>query len=104
MMSGALQVAILDTLEGKLGLRGWRYVFLSQRSPDVLTISSWLFVINGVMTVLVGVAGFFMLPDYPNRPNPRAAWLTDEHVSLAGERLERHGRAEAKRITWESAK
>ena len=26
MMSGALQVAILNTLEGKLGLRGWRWV------------------------------------------------------------------------------
>jgi len=104
MMSGALQVAILDMLEGKLGLRGWRYVSSSQGGSGVLTTSSWLFVINGVMTVLVGAAGFFMLPDYPNRPNPRAVWLTDEHVSLASERLERHGRAEAKRITWESVK
>lgn len=26
MMSGALQVAILETLEGTWGLRGWRYV------------------------------------------------------------------------------
>ncbi|KAK4442376.1 major facilitator superfamily domain-containing protein [Podospora aff. communis PSN243] len=88
MMSGALQVAILNTLEGKLGLRGWR----------------WLFVINGIMTVLVGMAGVFMLPDYPNRPNLRAAWLTDDHITMAGERLERHGRDDAKQITWKSAK
>lgn len=26
MMSGALQVAILETLDGKFGLKGWRYV------------------------------------------------------------------------------
>ena len=70
----------------------------------MLTGFSWLFVINGVMTVLVGAAGFFILPDYPNNPNPRAAWLTDEHVAMASERLERHGRDEAKRITWKSAK
>ncbi|KAK3332892.1 MFS general substrate transporter [Cercophora scortea] len=88
MISGALQVAILETLDGSLGLRGWR----------------WLFVINGIITLLVGLAGYFMLPDYPNAPNPRAVWLTPEHVSMAAERLTRHGRADSKRITWASAK
>ncbi|KAK3381093.1 major facilitator superfamily domain-containing protein [Podospora didyma] len=88
MMSGALQVAILETLDGTLGLRGWR----------------WLFIINGIMTLFVGLAGFFMLPDYPNRPNPRAVWLTSEHARMATERLDRHGRADSKRITWTSAR
>ncbi|KAK4183189.1 putative transporter [Podospora australis] len=88
MMSGALQVAILDTLEGKLGLRGWR----------------WLFIINGVMTLVIGVAGFFMIPDYPKHPNPRAFWLTSDHASMATDRLDRHGRSDSKRITWASAK
>ena len=45
-----------------------------------------------------------MLPDYPKSPNPRATWLTDEHVNMASERLERHGRSDSKRITWASAK
>ncbi|KAK3315844.1 retrograde regulation protein 2 [Apodospora peruviana] len=88
MMSGALQVAILETLDGKFGLKGWR----------------WLFVINGVITLLVGLAGFFMIPDYPSLPNPRAVWLSDEHITMATERLERHGRADARRINWASAK
>ncbi|KAK3693168.1 MFS general substrate transporter [Podospora appendiculata] len=88
MISGALQVAILETLDGSLGLRGWR----------------WLFIINGVITLLVGLAGYFMLPDYPNAPNPRAAWLSPAHIAMAGERLSRHGRADAKRITWASAR
>ena len=64
----------------------------------------WLFIINGAITLLIGLAGFFMLPDYPNNPNPRAVWLTAEHIDMASERLERHGRADSKRITWESAK
>ncbi len=56
------------------------------------------------MTVVVGFAGFFMLPDYPNQPNPRAFWFTSEHAQMARERLERHDRAPAVRITWVGAK
>ncbi|KUI60970.1 putative transporter SEO1 [Cytospora mali] len=54
MLSGALQTAMLDTLDGHHGIAGWR----------------WLFIVNAIMTVVVGFAGFFMLPDYPSRPNP----------------------------------
>lgn len=88
MMSGALQTAVLNTLDGHHGIAGWR----------------WLFIINAIMTVAVGLAGFFMLPDYPSRPNPRAVWFTAEHSQLAQERLERHGRAGVKKITWSAAK
>ncbi|KAH8898921.1 major facilitator superfamily transporter [Thozetella sp. PMI_491] len=94
MMSGALQVAILNTLDGSHGLAGWR----SDTSPF------WLFVINAIMTVVVGFAGIFMLPDYPNKPNPRAFWFTSEHAEMARERLNRHGRAQATRITWAGAR
>ncbi|KAI1337605.1 major facilitator superfamily transporter [Xylariaceae sp. FL0016] len=88
MMSGALQVAILNTLQGHSGLAGWR----------------WLFVINAVMTVVVGLLGFVMLPDLPNRPNPRAFWFKPHHARLAMERLERHGRAEPRRMTLAGAR
>jgi len=88
MMSGALQVAITNTLEGHSGLAGWR----------------WLFVINAVITVVWGVLGFFMIPDLPNRPNPRAFWFRQEHADMAMERLARHGRAEPKRMTFAGVK
>ncbi|CAN8099689.1 unnamed protein product [Discula destructiva] len=88
MMSGALQTAILETVDGAHGIAGWR----------------WLFIINCAMTIVVGLAGFFMLPDYPSQPNPRAFWFTAEHARMAQERLERHGRAEVKKITWAAAK
>lgn len=51
MMSGALQAAIMRTMNGTHGLAGWR----------------WLFIINAIITVVWGMMGFFMLPDYPNR-------------------------------------
>lgn len=88
MMSGAMQSAILNTVDGAHGIPGWR----------------WLFIINACMTVVVGLAGFYMIPDYPGSPNPRAFWFTAEHARMARERLERHGRAEAKRITWAAAR
>jgi sugar phosphate permease len=88
MMSGALQVAVINTLDGSHGLAGWR----------------WLFIINAIMTVCVGCLGFFMLPDLPNRPNPRAIWFTQEHARQAMERLDRHGRAEPKKMTWEGVR
>lgn len=52
LMAGALQSAIFKSLNGAHGLAGWR----------------WAFIINGVMTVVVAAASFFMLPDFPERP------------------------------------
>ncbi|KAL3301351.1 major facilitator superfamily transporter [Colletotrichum asianum] len=84
IMSGALQVAIRSSMHGLHGLPGWR----------------WLFVVNAIMTVVVGAMGFFLLPDTPNNPNPRAFWFKKGHAQLAMERLERHGKAEPKKMTW----
>ncbi|QRD91241.1 putative allantoate permease [Aspergillus flavus] len=88
MMSGALQTAITNTMEGHHGLAGWR----------------WLFVINAIITVVWGFLGFFMIPDLPNRPNPRAFWFKKVHAELSMERLARNGRAEPKRMTWAGVK
>jgi hypothetical protein len=45
-----------------------------------------------------------MLPDMPNRPNPRAVWFTKEHAELAMLRLARHGRAEPKPVSLAGVK
>lgn len=87
-MSGALQAAISDTLNGHSGLAGWR----------------WLFVINAIITVIWGFLGFFMIPDLPNKPNPRAFWFRKVHAELSMERLIRNGRAEPKKMTWAGVK
>ena len=52
-----LSVALLE-LDGVLGLRGWQ----------------WLFILEGVPTVLLGIACLFVLTDRP----AQATWLTEE--------------------------
>ncbi|EEH19278.2 hypothetical protein PABG_01597 [Paracoccidioides brasiliensis Pb03] len=71
-------------MEGHRGIAGWR----------------WLFILNAIITVVWGCAGVFMLPDLPNKPNPRAVWFTKDHAELSMERLVCHGRGEPKRTTW----
>lgn len=56
------------------------------------------------MTVVWGILGFFMLPDVPNDPNPRAFWFKKVDAELAMERLARHGRAEPKKLSWAGTK
>lgn len=88
MVSGALQGAISSSMDGSHGIAAWR----------------WLFIINGIITVSWGILGFFMLPDLPNNPNPRAFWFNKRHGELAMARLARHDRAEPKKMTWAGAK
>ncbi|OJJ45108.1 hypothetical protein ASPZODRAFT_70368 [Penicilliopsis zonata CBS 506.65] len=82
MISGALGASIVR-LDGVAGLAGWR----------------WLFVINALITIVWGLAGFFMIPDLPNRPNRLASWFRRSHAELAMDRLARHGRSEPKQMT-----
>ncbi|KAL2205262.1 major facilitator superfamily transporter [Sarocladium strictum] len=88
LMSGGIQAGINNSLHGASGLPGWR----------------WLFIVNCVMTVVAAALGFFMLPDYPNQPNPRAFWFTKQHAEIALERLAAHGRAQPKGVTWAGIK
>ncbi|KAJ6595601.1 major facilitator superfamily domain-containing protein [Mycena vulgaris] len=88
MMANALQTAMHTNMDGKAGLAGWR----------------WMFILNSIMTVVVGLVGFVFLPDYPNRPNPRAFWFTANDAKIAMERLQRHGRAEPKPVSWAGAR
>ncbi|KAL0572107.1 hypothetical protein V5O48_009860 [Marasmius crinis-equi] len=88
LMANALQTAVHETLNGRNGLAGWR----------------WMFIINAIMTVGVALLGFFMLPDLPNNPNPRAFWFRKDHAEMAMERLKRHNRAEPQPVNWASIK
>lgn len=45
-----------------------------------------------------------MLPDYPNKPNPRAFWFNRNHAELSMARLVRHNRAEPKPVTFAAIK
>jgi MFS transporter, ACS family, tartrate transporter len=79
IVGGPLSGAILQYLDHKGGLRGWQ----------------WLFIIEGVPAVVLGVIAMFYLTDRPER----AHWLNEEERSwLSGQtrgeeayRQERHG-------------
>lgn len=70
--SGLISGAIATSLDGVNGMRGWKY----------------LFIIEGLIAVIVGFIGFFLLPDYPH--NTR--FITGDLRELAIRRLERQGK------------
>ncbi|KAF4844413.1 Pantothenate transporter FEN2 [Colletotrichum siamense] len=87
MLSGAMQGALSTNFEGVAGRSGWR----------------WAFIINGACTIVVALAAFFILPGYPERPNPLSKfYMTDRHIEIAVARGRRIGRKPQIGITVKS--
>ncbi|KAL6228965.1 hypothetical protein BDW75DRAFT_246156 [Aspergillus navahoensis] len=78
---GYLQAAVYENLDGSHGIEGWR----------------WLYIVCGCMTVPVGIATFFVLPDTPY--NTRVWFLDEKERDLAKERVTRAGKAPPAKIT-----
>ncbi|KAF9018546.1 MFS general substrate transporter [Hymenopellis radicata] len=74
--SGFLQAAIYNTMDGRHGLAGWR----------------WLYVICGIMTMPVAIMCLFVLPDYPH--TCRVWYITEEERQMAIQRCANVGRVE----------
>jgi MFS family permease len=66
--SGLIAAGITGNLDGSMGLRAWR----------------WLFIIEGVITVFIAAGAFFLLPDFPRTTR----WLSDNEKELAVWRLD----------------
>ncbi|RDW65060.1 hypothetical protein BP6252_10711 [Coleophoma cylindrospora] len=64
---GLIAAGVLGDMEGKSGMRAWR----------------WLFVIEGVITVFFAFVALFVLPDYPTTTR----WLSQKEVFIAEKRL-----------------
>jgi MFS family permease len=58
IVGGPISAMIMSTLAGKAGLAGWQ----------------WMFLVEGLPCVLLGIATFLYLPDSP----AHAAWLSDD--------------------------
>ncbi|KAI1483671.1 MFS general substrate transporter [Daldinia eschscholtzii] len=71
MVSGYLQAAAYTNLSGVGGMPGWR----------------WLFIIDGIFTLPIAVAGFLVFPGIPDSPKP--FYFTNDDIALAKARLER---------------
>ncbi|KAK7230029.1 hypothetical protein V2G26_002199 [Clonostachys chloroleuca] len=67
MFGGLLGATILGSLEGALGISGWR----------------WLFLIEGGLAVCFALLSAFLLPDYPHT----TTWLDSEGKAFAAWRL-----------------
>lgn len=86
MFSGYLQAGAYDGLDGVLGHAGWQ----------------WLFIICGVISLPVGVLGFFFNPDFPE--NTRAFYLSKEEAAFARKRLLDDGYKPLGASAWDKKK
>jgi len=80
MVSGYLMAAVIK-LNGNGGLAGWQ----------------WLFVMDGVMSLPIAFAGFFLIPDVPE--TSRALYFKPEEVEYAKKRMQLEGREQRKPYT-----
>jgi MFS family permease len=81
ILGGAVSGAVMSTFDGTLGLRGWR----------------WLFLVDGLPAVLLGLFAMWALTDRPEN----AKFLTDQEKALIQEDMEadRRGRVTAASVT-----
>ncbi|KAF3057206.1 Pantothenate transporter liz1 [Daldinia childiae] len=75
MFSGYLQAGVYRGLNGVNGFAGWQ----------------WLFIMDGIISLPICIAGFFILPDLPE--NTRAFYLSEDDRAMARERMNKVGRA-----------
>ena len=73
MFSGYLMAGVYK-LGGKGGFAGWQ----------------WLFIIDGVISLPIALAGYWVLPDVPEISRP--FYLTEKEVAFAQKRMELEGR------------
>ncbi|KAJ2904062.1 Pantothenate transporter liz1-like protein 8 [Zalerion maritima] len=81
MMGGYLQAAAYTNLNGVSGMSGWR----------------WLFIIDGCISLPIGLAGYFMFPGMPTSKKP--FWMTEAQHELGKKRMRDVGVEEPKRIS-----
>jgi ACS family pantothenate transporter-like MFS transporter len=86
MFSGYLQAAAYDNLDGKLGHSGWQ----------------WLYIVCGVISLPIGVLGYFFLPDFPE--TSRAFFFSQSEIDFAKQRLQQKGYTPLGAAPWDRKK
>lgn len=76
LFSGFLQAAAYTNLDGVEGRAGWR----------------WLFIIDGIITIPLALAGFIFFPNLP-QSGKKTWWTSEEEHVLSVKRMEAIGRA-----------
>lgn len=86
MFSGYLQAGVYKNMNDLQGLPGWK----------------WLFIMDGVISLPIAIAGVFLIPDLPG--NTRAFYLRKDQVELAQKRMSDVGRAPRSKLGWSAWK
>ncbi|KAJ5714034.1 allantoate permease [Penicillium malachiteum] len=76
LFSGFLQAAAYTNLDGVEGRAGWR----------------WLFIIDGIITIPLALAGFIFFPNLP-QSGQKTWWTSEEEHILSVKRMQAIGRA-----------
>ncbi|KAH8698530.1 major facilitator superfamily domain-containing protein [Talaromyces proteolyticus] len=87
LFSGFLQAAAYTNLNGVQGRAGWR----------------WLFIIDGIITLPLALAGYLFFPDLP-QSGKRTWWITEKEHKLSVKRMQEIGRAGTESWTVAKAK
>ncbi|SCU83200.1 LAMI_0C02366g1_1 [Lachancea mirantina] len=77
LSAGGIQAAVYATMNGVNGLAGWR----------------WNFIIDAIVSVAVGIIGFYSLPGDPY--NCYSIFLSDDEIRLARRRLKENNTAKS---------
>ncbi|KXH68337.1 major facilitator superfamily transporter [Colletotrichum salicis] len=73
LTAGLIRAGASSSLEGVHGMEGWR----------------WMYIICALITIPVGIFGFYVIPGTIDQPN---RWcVNDKDIETARERLEKHG-------------
>jgi len=86
MFSGYLQAGAYNGLDGTAGREGWQ----------------WLFIISGIISLPIGLAGYFCYPDFPE--TTRAFYITEREAEWARARLMRTGLKPLGESSWDRTK
>ncbi|KAJ8101579.1 major facilitator superfamily domain-containing protein [Lipomyces tetrasporus] len=81
MFSGYIQAGVYTSMNGLAGLAGWR----------------WLFIIDGLIGVPIGLLGYYSVADFPI--NSRVRWLSQAEKDFSVVRMEEIGRRAPKKLT-----
>ncbi|KAJ6012078.1 hypothetical protein N7499_012951 [Penicillium canescens] len=83
LTASLIQAGASSRLDGVNGLAGWR----------------WMYIICAIITIPVGILGYFILPGSPDKPNKFV--LKDKDVQIAKSRLERAShKTEEAPLSW----
>lgn len=99
----AIRVAFFFASATLAGAFGGALAYAIGHMDDVADLPAWrwLFILEGIPSVLAAVFVYFFMPDYPETAN----WLSVEEKALAADRLRLEGsHSSSAGMTWESAK